>query len=431
MIRPIMRSAIGRRTVLGAAGGFVLSAPAIRAQAQSTGVALVIGNSKYQWESSLPNVKRDATDVAKRFQTMGLKTEFLQDLDGAAMRASIEKFKDAASGARLAAFYFAGHGVAWEKQTYIVPVDADLRDPKVALTLLDVPSVDAAMKRAASRLLVFDSCRNNPAGGWRQADARNQARLDAADKVAVQVGEANTLVLFSTAPGATALDGPPGDNSPFAAALLRQLDAQEINLQSLATTLRRDLLIATEGRQLVWDRNTFTVPFVLKGAGKASGTPPGHRDLSKIVELNNAYDFAHKSGLVLPLGLVGLRSASGVPNPWMVGSYKYMAPSVVSMVGISTHIAPAVIVVLSSERASAELVAAEKDWLTGGGSRWRYITATKVGKSISYKSADDLRRLTFRWTDQNSGQYSQAGPTSAGQGNHLQIRPVPFTRMDG
>ena len=60
-----------RRSLIAGAGS-LLAAPSIaRAQANS-GVALVIGNSKYKWESSLPNVKRDAPDVAKRLQDLGL-----------------------------------------------------------------------------------------------------------------------------------------------------------------------------------------------------------------------------------------------------------------------------------------------------------------------------------------------------------------------
>ena len=59
---------ISRRTLLGTAAACALSAPAVRAQKADMGVALVIGNSKYQWEAQLPNVKRDAPDIAKRFQ---------------------------------------------------------------------------------------------------------------------------------------------------------------------------------------------------------------------------------------------------------------------------------------------------------------------------------------------------------------------------
>ena len=55
------RQSIGRRGVLAGVGGLLASPAIVRAQGQN-GVALVIGNSKYQWEAQLPNVRRDAPD---------------------------------------------------------------------------------------------------------------------------------------------------------------------------------------------------------------------------------------------------------------------------------------------------------------------------------------------------------------------------------
>src|SRR5476649_175389 len=98
------RARIGRRAVLAGVAS-LLPLPAVRAQGQAAGVALVIGNSKYQWEAPLPNVRRDAPDIAKRLQELGLRTELLQDLGRDAMSAALEKFKASANGANLAAFY--------------------------------------------------------------------------------------------------------------------------------------------------------------------------------------------------------------------------------------------------------------------------------------------------------------------------------------
>ena len=99
-----------------------MASPAVvRAQGQASGVALVIGNAKYKWEAPLPNVKRDAPDIARAFQALGLKTELLQDAGNDAMRQALDKFATSSRGANLAAFYFAGHGAAWDKDTYLVP----------------------------------------------------------------------------------------------------------------------------------------------------------------------------------------------------------------------------------------------------------------------------------------------------------------------
>ena len=65
----IVALAVG--VLLGGIG--LLAAPSIVHAQSANGVALIIGNSKYKWEASLPNAKRDATDIAQQFEALGLK----------------------------------------------------------------------------------------------------------------------------------------------------------------------------------------------------------------------------------------------------------------------------------------------------------------------------------------------------------------------
>jgi len=421
------RGVVARRTLL-AGAGILLAPPAVLAQGKSNGVALVIGNSKYHWEAQLPNVRRDAPDMARSFQALGLKTELVQDAGREAMLAAIDRFKTASGGANLAAFYFAGHGVSWDKQTYVVPVDADLADDKAVRNLITVPAIDAAMQSAANRLLVFDSCRNNPADGWRQRMAKALARVEAADSVAAALATPNTLTLFSTASGAVALDGPPGANSPFAAALLRQLDASSVDLQALAVKLRRDLLVATEGRQLVWEQSTYRAPFVIAGSGKASPAAAVPMDTSRIVELPKAYAFAQQSGLLMPPGLVALRPATNTPEARMIGSFKYESPVKTSAAAAPHPMAHVINVLSVSASGLADVVIAGKDYMTGGsGNRWRFATGTVTGNSLSIPYADDITKLNWEWRDQNSGNYHLSGASSSSWGSRL----YPFSRLDG
>lgn len=427
---PAKQSSLLRRSLLAGAGGLLAAPPIVRAQG-ANGVALVVGNAKYKWEASLPNVGRDAPDVAKRFQAMGLRTELIQDADRNAMLAAIDKFKSAVSGANLAAFYFAGHGVSWDKQTYVVPVDADLSDPKTAKSLLTVPSINVAMQGAAHRLLIFDSCRNSPADGWRQREAKALARNDAEDKVAIELSTPNTLALFSTASGAIALDGPPGANSPFAAALLRQLGAPSVDLQALPARLRRDLLLATECRQMVSDRSTYSAPFVITVPGKPSADAMERPDPSRIVELSNAYAFAQQNGLVLPSGLVACRPVAGTADARMIGAYKHEFEIEVGNTG-STLLAPALFIVLSIPTGnSAELVASIKSWSNGIGSRWRVVTANRTESRVTYLNAQENLDLEFTWRDQNSGRFFVSGRSTSAHGKSLRSTVKPFTRLDG
>ena len=172
---PGARRRLGRRGLLVAAAGAAVAPALVRAQAHG-GTALVIGNSKYRWEASLPNARRDATDLARRFEELGLKTTRLEDADRQTMIEALEKFAASTRGAELAFLYFAGHGAAWSKDTYVVPVDSDLDQPGTVRSLIPMRTVLAALEPAKNRFMVLDNCRNNPSDGWRQQEALDRAR---------------------------------------------------------------------------------------------------------------------------------------------------------------------------------------------------------------------------------------------------------------
>jgi hypothetical protein len=393
-------------------------APSVaRARAQ-TGVALVIGNSTYNWEASLPNVRRDAPDIAKRFQEIGLKTELLQDAGLEAIKAALEKFRQAARGADFAAFYFAGHGASWFAETYLVPVDADLSTPGNLKGLLPVPVVRAALQEARHRLLVFDNCRNNPADGWRQLEAERQANVGRWSLRDDTSQSPNTLVLYSTAPGRVAVDGPAGQNSPFASALLTQLEGEAIDLQALPIRLRHDLLITTEGRQVVWDQSTFGAPFLLKGPRvnhPQLAAPAG------TIELTRAYANAAANGLILPVGLIAFRPPAKSIDSQKVGSFSFLAQTMNSP-------QPRILIVLSVDPAqqTAQMIQ------TGSGLTgpiWRFVTATLQGDKLLYRTRDGGENFTFTWSDPNSGKMSQ-NPDGADSGRRW-VYNTTFNRLDG
>ena len=120
-----------------------------------------------------------------------------------------------------------------------MPVDADLSTPSAVTNLVGVGGAVRRMAGAANRLVVLDNCRNNPADGWRQRAAESKAGSRQAEAGSSETDPPNTLVLFSTAPGRVALDGPAGQNSPFAASLLRQLGSGSVDLGALPGRLLR------------------------------------------------------------------------------------------------------------------------------------------------------------------------------------------------
>ena len=401
-IRPLR---IGRRGVLAAASGLLASPSIARAQAQ-TGVALVIGNSKYKWEASLPNVRRDAPDVAKRFRDLGFKAELLQDAGRDAMFAAVDKFKSAASGANLAVVYFSGHGASWENETYLVPVDADLANADIAKTLLPASAIRMATQGAAHRLMVFDNCRNNPADGWRQRSAAGSAAVTSAELAATALNGPNTLLIFSTAPGRVALDGPAGENSPFAAAFLRELEGPSIDLAGLAAKLRRNLMLATNGRQVIWDESTFDQPFAIKGLGGASRAASSSVPAARVLELPKAYAFAQEKRLALPPGLVAIRPPAATEASEKIGSF---ASSVRMRVGYATSagisIEPLIVILLAINDGIAQCIFCSRLHLWDKkGVSWQLLDGRLNGDELVF-SPFGYTEAHLRWKDANNGTF--------------------------
>lgn len=418
MYPPGARRGLGRRGLLVAAAGALVAPSPVRAQGAG-GTALVIGNSKYRWEASLPNARRDATDLARRFEELGLKTMRLEDADRRTMSEALEKFAASARDSELAFLYFAGHGAAWSKDTYVVPVDSDLDEPGTVKSLIPMRTVLAALEPARNRFMVLDNCRNNPSDGWRQQDALDRAR----GRGGAQQGDGlalprNTLSIYSTAPGRAALDGRPGQNSPFAAVLLRRLAGKSFDLARLNPLVRRDLLIETEGRQLMWGEHTFAQKYEVHGPAAAKGTvPPRVVPASRIVELKNAYAYAKEIRSTLPAGVISVRPPAGSPGEQFVGSFKFSGRGNV----------PFLLIVLSAtDGRAAEIILV---WLDGGQPIWRYLPATLSGDSLEAQTWARGSRIALRWSGRDSGSATIFGtPNASGSVTPFNTR---FTRLDG
>ena len=89
-------------------------------------VALVIGNSSYEFTSTLTNPRNDAEDLSKLLAKLGFEVVSGVDLDKSAMERLIRSFAEKMSGAKLGVFFYAGHGLQVGGQNYLVPTDAKL-----------------------------------------------------------------------------------------------------------------------------------------------------------------------------------------------------------------------------------------------------------------------------------------------------------------
>ena len=234
---------------------------AARAQVQEKRVALVIGNSDYLNAPRLENPKNDASDMSIVLESLGFQVMRGLNLDKAATDRMIRDFAAALGGARAGLFFYAGHGLQVSGQNYVVPVDARLTTAAALdFEMIPLDLVQRTMERETNtNIIILDACRNNPL-------ARNLAR--ALDTRSAQIGRGlasvesgeGTLISFSTQPGNVALDGA-GRNSPFTAALMKNIAAPGDDLPTILINTRNDVMIATERRQVPWEHSAMTARF--------------------------------------------------------------------------------------------------------------------------------------------------------------------------
>jgi hypothetical protein len=229
-----------------------------------TRVALVIGNGAYQNAPQLPNPMNDANDVAGALRRDGFNTILATNLDRDGMQDAAIQFARAARNADVALFYYSGHAIQFAGVNYLAPVDIQLNDEADLRRMLRVDEIVSDLQQAKNlRILVLDSCRDNPL-----AD-RLKRSIGATRSLPLQRGLAKVdtpqgmIVAYATQAGHTAEDGT-GRNSPYTAAFLKNIEAKE----EIGTIFRRisaEVYEATQHEQLPELSLSLIGEFYLRG----------------------------------------------------------------------------------------------------------------------------------------------------------------------
>jgi len=238
-------------------------------------VALVVGNSGYVHANALPNPVNDAGDMAKALAEVGFEVILGLDLSKSGFDGKVRDFARALEKADVALLFYAGHGLQVSGKNYLVPVDAKLqveRDLDFEAISLDFVLKQMELDRDDKTNIVFlDACRDNPLARNLARSMGTRSGTIAQGLAQVQAG-VGTFIAYSTQPGNVALDGE-GRNSPFTAALVKDLRLPDRNLNAVMIEVRKDVTAATGGKQVPWDLSALTGDFYFQLAA-APGTLP-------------------------------------------------------------------------------------------------------------------------------------------------------------
>ncbi len=216
-------------------------------------LALVIGNSAYKHTSPLKNPANDADLIASKLNQIGFEVLLKKDLTLTGTQALINQFakkikqvgKDS-----IVLFYYAGHGIQFNGDNFIVPVDANLQsDTDIILQGINASIIlkIIELSGAKTNVVVLDACRNNPFAAVSRSVSKGLARMES---------PSGSFIAYSTAPGDVALDGT-GKNSPYSEALAEFITDPDLTLEAVFKKVRRKVYFQTDKKQTTWESTSL------------------------------------------------------------------------------------------------------------------------------------------------------------------------------
>jgi hypothetical protein len=227
-------------------------------------VALVVGNGAYQNAPALPNPRNDAQDVAAALKRVGFEVIMGLDFDKAKMEEATIQFARSARSSDVAVFYYSGHAMQFAGTNYLVPIDAVLTDEADLHRMIKIDDIVADLEQAKTlRILVLDSCRDNPLAEQLKRSIGGTRALSIQRGLAKIESPEGMIVSYATQAGRTAEDGS-GRHSPYTTAFLKHIEDQD----EVGTIFRRiaaDVYETTGHEQLPELSLSFVGEFYLRG----------------------------------------------------------------------------------------------------------------------------------------------------------------------
>ena len=227
-------------------------------------VALVIGNATYPDDAiTLRHPIRDARSLAAELRRHGFDVVIGEDLSKQRLQAAIDVFKTRIKPGSVALVYFAGYGIQLQKQSYIIPVNANIWSAaEVRRDGFSLESILAIMHdaEAAANLMIIDASRRNPFEERFRSAPAGLAALNCTR---------GSAVLYSMEPDRVVSDTE-GENSLFMTELLRRLRTSGLSVETIFHNTRTAVSRASGYEQVPWVSSALAEDVQFGRAGEVS-----------------------------------------------------------------------------------------------------------------------------------------------------------------
>jgi uncharacterized caspase-like protein len=215
-------------------------------------LALIIGNNDYS-NRPLKNCVNDATSLANILSCVeNCQVKLRTNLDSEDMYECIKVFTKSIKQNDFIIFFFAGHGVQWGDQNFLLPCDNNKIRSGEDMQRFAVNAQSTVDEMAAMNphivLFLLDCCRSycmpqtlsNDRGSEEQVGGLNQMKAPR-----------QTLIAFACAAGEIVSDQVDGSNSGlFTKYLIKHLTTPGLHIETVLTRVASDVASATRNSQI-------------------------------------------------------------------------------------------------------------------------------------------------------------------------------------
>jgi len=244
--------------------------PSMAADNRADRFALVIGNAKYpDAEAPLKEPINDAREVADELKRDGFSVEVGENLTGEAMRRAFDKLYARIKPGSVALIFFSGFGVQSGRQSYMIPVDAQIwTEPDVRRDGFSLESVLGEIngRGAGVKIALIDASRRNP--------FERRFRSFSAGLAPV-IAPNGTLVMYSAALSSVISDNG-GDHSLFVQELLKEIRVPDLMAEETLNRTRVGVTRASRSEQVPWISSSLAEDFsFIPGSGGSRPSTSG------------------------------------------------------------------------------------------------------------------------------------------------------------
>ncbi|MEH2494539.1 hypothetical protein V1294_001018 [Bradyrhizobium sp. AZCC 1678] len=232
--------------------------------------ALVIGNAKYpDAEAPLKEPINDARDIAEELKRDGFNVDIGENLTGEQMRRAFERLYGKIKPGSVALIFFSGFGVQSSRQSYMIPVDAQIwTEPDVRRDGFSLETVlgEINSRGAGVKIALIDASRRNP--------FERRFRSFSAGLAPV-IAPNGTLVMYSAALSSVVSDNG-SDRSLFVKELLKEIRTPDLMAEETLNRTRVGVTRASRQEQVPWISSSLAedFSFIPGGSGPRPASPP-------------------------------------------------------------------------------------------------------------------------------------------------------------